>query len=111
MVIRNKVSVHETVWYWRRHDISTTLLCVRVLPCGNTVLLTVYVQRTTDVRHLSLIPPTFRYPQYHNILIFRIYKNSSIQGILPHDPYFNLFFSVARDHFPSLVVLEQEFNV
>ena len=43
-----------------------------ILPCGNTVLLTFYAQRKMDVRHLLLIPPTFRYPQYRNLLIFRI---------------------------------------
>ena len=44
----------------------------KVLPCGNIVLLTFYTQRTTDVRHLSSIPPTFWYPQYHNLLIVGI---------------------------------------
>ena len=66
--------------------------------------LTFYAQRTMDVRHLWSIPPTFRYHQYHNLLIFRIYKNWSIQDILLRDPPFNFSSSLRGMIFLRCVV-------
>lgn len=49
----NKATVHEIVWYWRKHVIlSTSVPRVGLIPFGNVVVLTFYAQRSMTMLRL-----------------------------------------------------------